>query len=501
MEKRWRGMRLSQLLFLSLFLSVLFSACSIQNQRAELLPNVDLDVSYREAFLSKDFIAKEWKDEKWWTLFNDSQLNTYIEMALEKSPTLDAVEEKIKLAHQSSKRQFAPLLPELDASVSDALAAFSYRRRGTEINSALLPQGLLPHWLNLFDMLLNFKWNLDLWGKQRRLYQAAVDELKMQIAEAAHQKLIISIQVARVYFNLQYFLRRQKLKEERLALLEEKLELTLAQKECGLATEMDIDALEKKKIKLVMSLIDNQRDLACEKTQMGVYLTLNPDQLPNMEMPIAEFNQPFPLPSQVSIDLLAKRADLVAKIWAVQAAVKRVNAAKVAFFPTIDLSSFSGYFNLTYKEIMKPRAWFTSVLPAASLPLFHGLKLRSNLKSMLYHYNYAVFEYNELLVQAAKEVVDSLTSFRLCQDQIFEQQQVLNCVQKDLNLLKARFEWGLNTLPQVMDQRDELLYEKEMYVQLLQLRLLSVLNLIKAIGGGYDNPQAQVDLQQDFIYE
>ena len=473
----------------------------MQNQRAELLQEPNLELNFKEAFLSQDFTPSAWSYEKWWEMFNDPQLSQFIELSIKNSPTLAVAEERVLAAHQVSKLQFSPLLPEADLALKEALIDFSYRRRGLEFGEPILPSTILPNWLNFFTTLVNFKWDLDLFGKQKKLYRAAIDEIQMALAEAAEQKLLISIQVARCYFELQYHINLEQQLLDQWDLLVEKQILLQRQLECGLGTQMMLDEHQMQMLQLEKQLSQCQKDLSLGLSQLGVFVSLDPANPTPMQMPTASFDRPFPLPASLNIDLLSKRADIVSHLWAIQAAIKRVNAAKVSFLPSIDLGSLSGYFTLTYKEIMKPRAWFTSVIPGATLPIFHGLALRSKLNYSVREYNMAVGRYNDALVKAAQEVVDGITSFKFTQESLSYQKALLYSCENLSLLTSLKFQYGLATQYEQIDRQLKLNQESIHYSELVQLRLLATLQLIKSLGGGYENTEAQKDLNQEFIYE
>lgn len=479
-------------------------SCSIQSQRAEISKPLDIDLSTKEAFLSKDFIPSDWASENWWEMFNDCQLNQFIETTLANNPTIQAAVETIILAHESAKQAFSPLLPSVDAEFKEALFAFNWRGDGVKVPAsldALLPDNILPNWINFLGYFLSFKWSLDIWGKQTKLYKAAQDDMKAQLANAAYTKLLLSVQVANSYMNLQYYLRMQTLQEEALQVQNDMLLIYEQMQVYALADEMDIQNTKKRVAKLRLQLLETAESITKKQYELKVYMGMSPDQTDPVQMPTACFDAPFPWPDQVSIDLLARRPDVVTKIWAIQAATKRVNSAKVAFFPSVDLASLSGFFDFKYKEVLEPKSWFTSVIPGVTLPLFHGLNLRSKLKYSLRQYNLAVYDYNQLLLNATQEVVDSMTSFQIAGQRIEEQKGILSANASLLELSGMRFEYGLNTYLQVLESQLISLNDEMTYVQLIEMRLLSILSLIKSIGGGYNNPNAQIDMEQDFIYE
>lgn len=204
----------------------------------------------------------------------------------------------------------------------------------------------------------------------------------------------------------------------------------------------------------------------------------------------------FPFPSEIPIGLLLRRPDVVAKIWAVQASSKRIKSAQVAFLPTIDLGSFSGYLNLSWDTLLQPRGWFSSIAPMATLPIFQGLKLQNNLNISVRRYNNAVYDYNQVLLNAAKEVVDAITTFRVSNLQLQKQEEIIVKSENLLELASLRYEVGLNSLLDVLKTNLNVLQDEVQYAAMSHLHLLATLNLIKSLGGGYSCPEIEI-VQED----
>lgn len=481
--------------------ALLFSSCSIQKERVALSKPLDLESSIVKSFLSKDFVPGEWSSERWWEMFNDPQLNSFIEKTLEVNPSLQGAFETVSLAHEVAKQNFSPLLPQVSGQFNEDLFAFKWKREGLKLNPAIVPRNIFPNWINYLGTMLSFKWALDIWGKQDKLYKAALDEVRAELAQTAYKKLLLSIQVATSYFRMQQSLKELALQKVKLEIYENILVIQKELQRFALGNTIDLISIEKTILQINESLCSTTEIIEKCQHQLRIFMGLSPCDPAPWEPFSAEDGWPFPFPEQISTDLLAKRPDIVSKIWSIQAAMKRVNSAKVAFLPSINLASFSGYFTLTYKELMKPRAWFTSILPGATLPIFEGLNLRANLKYRLREYNLAVYEYNELLQSAAQDIVDSITSFRIVNQQITLQQEILEKSEENLGLTRMRYQYGLDTSLDVLFGEAEAIADQLEYQQYVQTRLLCILNLIKSIGGGYHCPEAQIDMEKDFIYE
>ncbi|MCH9633152.1 MAG: Outer membrane protein OprM [Chlamydiae bacterium] len=470
------------ILFVVLFFS---QSCQHHDDMAKAYPSISIDTSVKEAFSDFSFVSSSWVDENWWEMFQDKQLNQIIEVAFENNPSLQMAVERVSLAHDKAKQSFAPLLPSAEATFEEFLAGFNWNQRGVHSDIGALPDTIVPKWINILSTLVNFRWNLDLWGKQKKLYQAAIDETKMQMAEAAYTKLMLSTQIALAYFDLQYYL---SLKEQQALLLNTQNQILDIQNsiyEHALGDEETLQTLEKSILSFQNEIFTSEQNIEVNIHELKMLMGKSADDALNFESPTSFFGPCFPFPEEVPIGFLSRRADVVAKIWAVQAASKRIKSAEVAFLPSIDLGSFSGYFNLSWDTLLKPRGWFTSIAPMATLPIFKGLELRNNLQQSVKRYNLSILDYNQVLLKAAKEVVDSITTFRISNRQLICQEEVLKKSQNLVELSTLRYEYGLNNYLDVLKTKLTLLEDEINMSQYNRLHMLAALSLIKSLGGGY----------------
>ncbi len=470
---------------------VFFSGCHIQNQLAQKYEPFNLQTSVAQAIESSEFKAGEWICGNWWELFNDPQLDQLINLGIENSPTLQMAIERVSLAYEVSKEAFAPMLPDIQLQFVDFFAGISRNNNGLRNPTALFTSDIAPRWINLLGNLLNFKWRIDLWGAQKKLYLAAVDQAQMQLAEASYSKLILSTQIAQVYFEYGFY--QKLISQESLMLQNQEQALNILEEmyKFALADEMQLQEQEKSILQSGFQLTQLNQKLELSINKLKTLIAMNPSLPFTLNEPQTSFTGPIPFPQEIPIQLLAKRADVVAKIWQVESMAKKVKSAKVSFLPTIDLGSISGYFNLRWDNLLDPRGWFSSVIPAATLPIFKGLQLRIQLKQSIRRYNMAVHEYNQTLLNAAQEVVDGISSYRFS-NQLFSQQSQI--IQKSSNLeelAQARYDNGLNNYLEVLQATWTKLRDEKDLAQCQYMQMLSVLNLIKALGGGYQNPQAE----------
>ncbi len=474
--------------FFTLSLLIYLSSCaSVSNQDlTQLFDPIPLNGSVERAFASTDFEQGAWPESNWWISFGDPQLNALIELGLKENLTLKKAEARLELFNQIAKKEKARLFPHLSADYLETWQHLS--KNGFDRSFFPLPSNstvVIPNQVNQIDLTLNFSYELDFWGKNRNLFQAALGNAKAMKAEAAQAKLLITTQIAQSYIQLQSLLDQSMIVQEQL---EERLDLyklASSRQKKGISSlssvleaQRQIDAVEQLKLLLEQAILI-QKNLLKTLTGQG------PD-APDLELPMtAFFNRAFPLPENLSIDLLSRRPDLQVQIWRTESAAKEIGAAKADFYPNVNLLALAGLESLSFGELFKISSKTGGLSPAIHLPIFMGGALRSNLKAKVAQFNEAALSYNELLLQASQEVSDKLMILQTHNREVAVQKRTLNTVMDEYQLIQSRFDHGINTYLSVLKSQEEVLDQSFLLTGMQRDYLLSVLQLIKSLGGGY----------------
>ena len=175
----------------------------------------------------------------------------------------------------------------------------------------------------------------------------------------------------------------------------------------------------------------------------------------------------------------------MAQIWTVEAAAHLISAAKAAFFPNINLTAIAGLESLKWNNLFTSDSYAAALSPAINLPLFTGGKLTAQLNEKYATYDAAVHDYNALLLQAAKEVSDQIKILEAANQQSGLQAQVFEKTIHISQLTNQRYDNGLDDYLTVIDKQVAVLNQGIKDVEKENERYLAVLQLIKALGGGY----------------
>jgi multidrug efflux system outer membrane protein len=191
------------------------------------------------------------------------------------------------------------------------------------------------------------------------------------------------------------------------------------------------------------------------------------------------------LPSNVGTDLMARRPDIAASRWQVEAALRQTDAARAQFFPDVSLSGMAGLSSIDMDKIFSTSSRVFSLTPALHLPIFEGGALEANHGVSQAQLGAAVAQYNATVASAARDVATQALGAQQLAARRIQQAEQIDSARTLLASAKARAARG------VRDDRESLATEASLAQQLdtdadLQGQALSTdIALIKSLGGGY----------------
>lgn len=445
---------------------------------ARIVPTGMSDTIAR-AIKEKDFFVADWPSPTWWEMFGDPQLVTCIQQAIENSPSIPNAQARLNAAQQVQKQRGSWLFPTLDGNFE-----YNWQKQGT--NTFFRSFGsLFPATINQFDLKLDLNYNIDFWGKYRNSWRSAQFATFAEQAEYAQVLLTVTAAVAGAYFELQSALVKMMLYEELKQEKEEILALLVLRLEKGLNPEMN--SLEaRKELQEVLSQKEQLRQqIVLLEHQLAALMGKGPDNAPRIVLSQAPLLEEFPLPNSIALDLVARRPDLRAQILRAQAAAYTVGAKQADFYPSVDLTGFIGFETVTEASLLSMRSGLSSLAPAVNLPIFNAGRIKARVDEARALYDQSIFEYNQAVVRAAKEVADELTLFHGIHQQISFIEVAKEMVAHKKKLSQERFDTGVSNYFAVVLDRVELTKTKMTLKELQYMRQLAAVRLIKALGGGY----------------
>lgn len=416
-----------------------------------------------------------WPQADWWTSLGDSQLNALIAEALHDNPSLAEADARARQAQSEASEADADR--KLEVGVTGSVA------------EARLPTTLPPigkgHNRAAKYVTGSFKWDLDLWGGERAAWEAALGQERAAEVDAHAARIELSTNVARAYVQLGYAYAQQDVAAAELARATEVRKLTQQRVSAGIDSQVQLEQSDSEVASAQVGKAQADRAIDAERSALSVLLGKGPDRGLTIARPRLLPPGAISVPSNLPVELLGRRADLVAARWRVEAADKDIDAAKTQFLPNVNITAMAGLIALGGGNLFQAKSRFYAVAPAISLPIFDGGRRRADLNGKDAQYDLAVAQYNDTLVRAVNEVCDDNDALRSLQIQIDAQQRALDAANDAWTLAEQRYKAGIGSYLEALSVRQELLVAQERMAALHAEQTDHSVQMIQALGGGY----------------
>jgi len=419
----------------------------------------------------------EWPALDWWQRLGDPQLDALVDEALAGSPNLRLAQARLDQARAQAQIAGAALRPEVTADASINRQRFS--------ENYIFPPPIGGASFTTTQLALNASYELDLWGRNRAAYEAALGRTRAAQAEAFAARLALSAGVASVYVQLARAYEQLDFARRTLYDREGVQRLTTDRVRAGLDSRLELKQVETSVPAARARIAQIEEEIALSRTQLAALLGKGPDRGLALERPQLQMTA-VALPTRVPAELLGRRPDIVASRARVEAASRDIASAKAAFYPNLNLTALIGVQSVTLSKLLEGGSAIPSAGGAISLPIFDAGRLRGNLAARDADYDAAVEQYNQALADALREVVDQLASMRSVQVQRLQADMAYDAAQEAYDLSVTRYQAGIGSLLQVLQAETQVLEQRNLRADLHARELALSINLIRALGGGYD---------------
>lgn len=435
-------------------------------------------------------LAREgWPAARWWTRYDDAQLDALVERALRDSPSMAVAQERVQGA-------LAALAVEGSAGgASLGLDAGLNRQRYS--GNGLFPAPIGGNFYNDLSVQVKAGYDFDWWGKHRAAVAAALGEVNARRAEAAQAERTLAAAVAQGYFHWQLLTARAAATRAIGALQQQLLAERQARVAAGLATsdEPHIAARDLGQLREQALALDAQADRQREALRALVGATAaDSDADPRFILtarPVA--SGIASLPAELGIGLLARRPDLQAARWRVESMLGRVAASQAAFYPDINLAGAFGLDAVSLGRLLRPNSRTMLIGSAIQLPLFDSARLSADLGVARAARNAAIADYNAQVLRAVGEVAQEGATVQGLAREAAAHGSTRAASAALVASSQRRIAHGLGDRRSLLLARQSLLRQDDIGLQLQDAALQAEVALIAALGGGFQaDPLAAV---------
>ena len=416
-------------------------------------------------------------DLKWFEIFKDDELQKMVRTAMVQNYDLRLAVARINAARANLGLARSDQFPQFAAG-----ADLTTSRASTNGPTGSLQGGRTRSFGSVFLSLLTFE--LDVWGRLRQQTKAARAELRASEEDRKTVQTIVVGDVAAGYFSLLELDSELGIAKQTLATRQESLRLIALRQQGGLATALDVRQAEELVYQASQTIPDAERQIAQTENQLSFILGNNPGSI-TRGRPLNEQQTLPTVPAGLPSSLLERRPDIRAAEENLVAQRALVSAAKRAFFPTISLTGLFGFESNQLSNLFSGPSKSWSFVPQITQPIFTGGRLKSDVKFAKAQQEFALVQYQQTIQNAFKEVSDALIQYQKVREIRTQQELLVTTLQDRSRLAHLRYEGGVDTLLNALDSDRELFDAQLTLTQTKRNELLSLVQLYKALGGGW----------------
>ena len=410
-------------------------------------------------------------DEAWWDVLHDSTLRGLVDEALKSGFDIRAAAWRVEEARANAGIAKAEFFPQIQGG-----AGWS-RGRVSEFVSPV------PGTLELYDVNVGFSWEADLWGRIRRLNEAALARyLATEEARRGVQLSLVS-EVATAYFELRALDAEKEIAERTARAFKETHDLFSRRHEAGLASALETASAAAPLATTQAVIPDLERRIAAQENRIALLLGRNPGDVPRGAALDAQILPPE-IPAGLPSELLQRRPDLRQAEQALIAANADVGVTVAEYFPSLRLTGVFGGLAPQVSDLFKGgKQW--SIGGGLLTPLFQGRRLKNQNRAAVARFEQAKVEYERSVTNAFSEVSTALVAYERLAHVEEEQARAVAVYREAVDLANERYLSGLADYLEVLLAQRQLFPAENTLTQVRFERLAALVDLYRALGGGW----------------
>jgi NodT family efflux transporter outer membrane factor (OMF) lipoprotein len=420
---------------------------------------------------------------KWWEIYNDSELN--------------ALEDQININNQNIKLYFQNFMA-ARAMIREARSqlfptasigpAYTRSRSSANLKNSTGTGGTSAGaQSSLIAMPLDVSWEPDLWGRIRNTIDEARFQAQISAADLENERLSEQASLAEFFFELRGQDALQALYSATIEADKKALDLARARYETGVDDQISVVEAQN----TLQSAESDSINLGVARAQyehaIAVLIGTNPS---SFSIPIKPLNaKPPVVPIGMPSQLLERRPDIAASERAMAVANAQIGIADAAFYPDLTLSASGGFNSSSLGHLFDWPSRFWSIGPSLSETVLDVGLRSAGVQQYAATYNASVATYRETVLTAFQQVEDYLASVRILSLQILKEREAVQSAQQFVDLETERYKTGIDPYVDVVTAQTTLLTNQRTLATLQIESMTSSVQLIQALGGGWDRTQ------------
>ncbi len=439
------------------------------------------------AFLYEEKEVRDTVNTKWWRQFQDPVLDSLIAEAVLNNKNVKIAAANIEEAAAVLTQTRSPLFPQVGYSGS------ATKERATELGATPVPP-TVPNPQTSYQTLATASWEIDLWGRIRRLTEAA--QANLLATEEARRGVILSLvsSVAGDYIQLLGLDEQLAISKRTLATYAESVRLFELQFKYGQVSQMNVEQARTQYETAAAQIPQIESQIAQTENALSVLLGRNPGHIARGRS-LNELTAPA-VPAGLPSDILVNRPDIRQAEQELIAANAQIGAARAQYFPTISLSGAFGCASSELSNLFKGPARVWSYAGSFSGPIFTGGSISGQVRQAEATRKAALLNYEFTIQSAFSDVENTLVARRKLVEQIQAQERLVKASSEYVRLAQLQYNGGYSPYSTVLQAEQQLFPAELNYAQYRASLFTSLVNIYKAMGGGWQAASELTEAKQ-----
>jgi NodT family efflux transporter outer membrane factor (OMF) lipoprotein len=417
---------------------------------------------------------------KWWEIFNEPELNALEEQLVVNNQTVKASFENFMAARAVVNEARAQYWP----TITVGPAWNRSRSSGNLRNSSQANTGTTS---TLWSAPMSISWTPDLWGRIRNQVRSEEYTAQVSAADLELEKLTEQVALAQYFFEIRGQDKLQQLLNETVVAYQKALDATQGAYDAGVGDYISV-VEARATLKSAQSSAVN---VGLARAQYEHAIAMLVGKIPtDFSIPVKPMlYAPPAIPTGVPSQLAERRPDIAAAERTLASANATIGIGYGAFFPQVTLGVGGGFQSSTFKHLFDAASRFWSIGPSASQVVFNGGLYRAELHQYQAIYNTDLANYRQTVLTAFQQVEDAMAGTHTYSQQILQQDEAVKSAQQFVDLEMERYRSGVDPYVNVVTAQTTLLNDQVSLNTLYVQEMLSAVQLVQALGGGWDRSQ------------
>jgi multidrug efflux system outer membrane protein len=424
--------------------------------------------------------AESFGDLTWWEVFRDADLQQLVRTAIQQNYDLREAVARVEAARANLGIIRSDQFPQV--GVTGDLQVTRLSRDGAFALPRSFVRSQNRNWGEAFLNLMSFE--VDIWGRLRRATESARATL---LSTEENRKAVLTTlvsDVATAYITLRELDHELEIAKRTLETRRSSLQLVQSRQGGGVATLLDLRQAEE----LVETAAETIPALQQQAEQTENQISLLLGENPRAVIRRGRFNEdlfPPDVPTGLPSALLERRPDIRAAEQNLVAANAEIGVARAAYFPRLSLSGALGGQSSQLSSLFSGPHSSWSFVPEITQPIFTAGRIRSGVRFAKAQRDSALVQYQRTIQTAFTEVSNSLIAHQRVRESRVHQEALVTAIEDRKRLAYVRYVGGVDTQLNALDADRDLLRAELDLRQIKLNELLSVVQLYKALGGGW----------------